>query len=94
MYSRINPEGVWYESRRCAVVVARRHARRAWLVATHVRGFMRQRNSRDAESSVLRGAIMAASSQGGLFECGTDDAVVANLTPLARPGVPIVACSK
>lgn len=39
------------------------------------------------------GAIMAASSEGGLFEYGTDDAVVANLTALARAGVPIVAGS-
>ena len=31
-----------------------------------------------------RGAIIAASSEGGLFEYGTDDAVVANLTALAR----------
>jgi hypothetical protein len=40
-----------------------------------------------------RGAIIAASSEGGLFEYGTDDAVVANLTALARAGVPIVAGS-
>src|SRR6266550_4569075 len=39
------------------------------------------------------GAIIAASSEGGLFEYGTDDAVVANLTALARAGVPIVAGS-
>jgi hypothetical protein len=39
------------------------------------------------------GAIMAASSEGGLFEYGTDDAVVANLTALARAGVPILAGS-
>src|SRR5215470_9611936 len=40
-----------------------------------------------------RSAIIAASSEGGLFEYGTDDAVVANLTALARAGVPIVAGS-
>ena len=40
-----------------------------------------------------RGAIIAASSEGGLFEYGTDDAVVANLTVLAQAGVPIVAGS-
>ncbi len=40
-----------------------------------------------------RGAIIAASTEGGLFEYGTDDAVVANLTVLARAGVPIVAGS-
>ena len=40
-----------------------------------------------------RGAIIAASSEGGLFEYGTDAAVVANLTALARAGVPIVAGS-
>ena len=40
-----------------------------------------------------RGAIVAASSEGGLFEYGTDDAIVANLTVLARAGVPIVAGS-
>jgi hypothetical protein len=37
--------------------------------------------------------IIAASSEGGLFEYGTDDAVVANLTAFARAGVPIVAGS-
>jgi len=40
-----------------------------------------------------RRAIIAASSEGGLFEYGTDDAIVANLTALARAGVPIVAGS-
>jgi hypothetical protein len=40
-----------------------------------------------------RGAIIAVSSEGGLFEYGTDDAVVANLAALARAGVPIVAGS-
>jgi hypothetical protein len=40
-----------------------------------------------------RGALIAASSEGGLFEYGTDDAVVANLTALARAGVPIVSGS-
>jgi hypothetical protein len=40
-----------------------------------------------------RGGIIAASSEGGLFEYGTDDAVVGNLTELARGGVPIVAGS-
>ena len=40
-----------------------------------------------------RGAIIAASSEGGLFEYGTDEAVVANLTALARAGVPMVAGS-
>ena len=40
-----------------------------------------------------RGAIIAASSEGGLFEYGSDDAVVANLTELARVRVPIVAGS-
>ena len=40
-----------------------------------------------------RGAIVAASSEGGLFEYGTDDAIVANLTVLARADVPVVAGS-
>ena len=40
-----------------------------------------------------RGAIVAASSEGGLFEYGDDDAIVANLTALARAGVPMVAGS-
>jgi hypothetical protein len=40
-----------------------------------------------------RGAIIAASSEGGLFEYGTDDAIVANLTALARAGVRIIAGS-
>jgi hypothetical protein len=40
-----------------------------------------------------RGAIVAASSEGGLFEYGSDDAVVANLAALAHAGVPIVAGS-
>jgi hypothetical protein len=39
------------------------------------------------------GAIIAASSEGGLFEYGTDDAIIANLTALARARVPIVAGS-
>jgi hypothetical protein len=39
------------------------------------------------------GAIIAASSEGGLFEYAADDAVVANLTAFARAGVPIVAGS-
>ena len=41
----------------------------------------------------LAGAVIAASSEGGLFEYGTDDAIVANLTALAHAGVPIVAGS-
>jgi hypothetical protein len=40
-----------------------------------------------------RGANIAASSEGGLFEYGADEAVVANLTALARAGAPIVAGS-
>jgi hypothetical protein len=44
-------------------------------------------------SLAAHGAIIAASSEGGLFEYGTDDAVVANLTAFARAGVPIVAGS-
>src|SRR5262249_12130762 len=44
-------------------------------------------------SLAARGAIIAASSEGGLFEYGTDEAVVANLTALARAGVAIVAGS-
>ena len=40
-----------------------------------------------------QGGIIAASSEGGLFDYGNDDAVVANLTALARAGVPIVAGS-
>jgi hypothetical protein len=42
---------------------------------------------------ITPGTIVAASSEGGLFEYGTDDVVVANLTALARAGVPIVAGS-
>jgi len=40
-----------------------------------------------------RDNLIAASSEGGLFEYGTDDAVVANLVALAGAGVPIVAGS-
>ena len=40
-----------------------------------------------------RGAIVAASSEGGLFEYGTDEAIVANLTALAQSRVAIVAGS-
>jgi hypothetical protein len=40
-----------------------------------------------------QGGIIAASSEGGLFDYGTDAAIVANLTTLARAGVPIVAGS-
>jgi hypothetical protein len=39
------------------------------------------------------GTIIVASSEGGLFEYATDDAVVANLTALVRAGVSIVAGS-
>jgi hypothetical protein len=45
------------------------------------------------DSLAARGAVIAASSEGGLFEYGNDDAVVANLTALAQAGVPIVAGS-
>lgn len=38
-------------------------------------------------------AILAASSEGGLFEYGADQAIVANLTTLAAAGVEIVAGS-
>jgi hypothetical protein len=40
-----------------------------------------------------RGCVIAASSEGGLFEYGTDDAIVTNLTALAQGGVQIVAGS-
>jgi hypothetical protein len=40
-----------------------------------------------------RDVIFAASSEGGLFDYGSDDAIVANLHALARAGVPIVAGS-
>lgn len=39
------------------------------------------------------GAIMAASSEGGLFEYGTDEAITANLAVLSRARVPLVAGS-
>ena len=38
--------------------------------------------------------IIAASSEGGLFEYGTDDAIIANLTALARAGVPVTSSSE
>lgn len=41
----------------------------------------------------LRGAITAASSEGGLFEYGSDDAIVANLAALREGGVAHVAGS-
>ena len=41
----------------------------------------------------VRSAIIAASSEGGLFEYGTDDAIVANLSALAHSRVAIVAGS-
>jgi hypothetical protein len=37
--------------------------------------------------------FIATSSEGGLFEYGTGDAIVDNLTALAKAGVPIVAGS-
>ena len=40
-----------------------------------------------------RGAVVAASSEGGLFEYGSDDAIVANLTALRDSGVEFVAGS-
>lgn len=49
--------------------------------------------ARRLDDLAARGAIIAASSEGGLFEYGTDDAIVANLTALAPAGVPIVAGS-
>jgi hypothetical protein len=45
------------------------------------------------EDLAARGAVVAASSEGGLFEYGSDDAIVANLAALARAGVAIVAGS-
>jgi hypothetical protein len=60
---------------------------------THTTGTTPRRLVRLLAGLVARGAIIAASSEGGLFEYGTDDAVVANLTALARAGVPIVAGS-
>ncbi|AMN42225.1 hypothetical protein [Rhodoplanes sp. Z2-YC6860] len=41
----------------------------------------------------MRGAVVAASSEGGLFEYGSDDAIVTNLTSLRQGGVAIVAGS-
>jgi hypothetical protein len=49
--------------------------------------------ARLASGLAARGAIIAASSEGGLFEYGTDDAIIANLTALARADVPIVSGS-
>jgi hypothetical protein len=51
------------------------------------------RLARLVDGLAAEGAIIAASSEGGLFEYGTDEAVVANLAALARGGVPIVAGS-
>jgi len=39
------------------------------------------------------GAVVAASSEGGLFEYGSDDAIVTNLATLRQGGVAIVAGS-
>jgi len=41
----------------------------------------------------VRGAVTVASSEGGLFEYGSDDAIVANLTTLREGGVEFVAGS-
>jgi hypothetical protein len=41
----------------------------------------------------LHGAVTAASSEGGLFEYGSDEAIVANLTALREGGVEYVAGS-
>jgi hypothetical protein len=41
----------------------------------------------------LRGAVTAASSEGGLFEYGSDDAIVANLAALREFSIQIVAGS-
>ena len=49
--------------------------------------------ARELSGLAARGAIIAASSEGGLFEYGTDGVIVANLTALAQAGVPIVAGS-
>jgi len=45
---------------------------------------------RDAQAA---GAVVAASSEGGLFEYGSDDAIVANLAALRAAGAGIVAGS-
>jgi hypothetical protein len=37
-----------------------------------------------------RGSVLAASSEGGLFEYGSDEAIVANLEALAAPGASMV----
>ena len=60
---------------------------------TPTTGTIPRRSRACSPASPGRGAIIAASSEGGLFEYGTDDAVVATLTALARAGVPIVAGS-
>jgi hypothetical protein len=49
--------------------------------------------ARELSGLTARGAIIAASSEGGLFEYGTDGVIVANLTALAQANVPIVAGS-
>lgn len=46
-----------------------------------------------AEELARRGAVTAASSEGGLFEYGSDDAIRANLAMLAQARVPLVAGS-
>jgi hypothetical protein len=62
-----------------------RHRPYDWNDTAALRSFLAER--------AQQGAIMAASSEGGLFEYGGDDAIVANLTVLREASVEIVAGS-
>ena len=54
---------------------------------------IQQYSFRSSRNRGRDGAIVAASSEGGLFEYGSDEAIVANLRGLSGGGVSLVAGS-
>jgi len=65
--------------------VAFRHRHYDWNETASLAALLRDLNA--------SGAVVAASSEGGLFEYGSDDAIVANLTALRVANVRVVAGS-
>jgi hypothetical protein len=65
--------------------IAFRHRHCDWNEPASLEALLRETNA--------AGAIVAASSEGGLFEYGSDEAIIGNLTALHRAGVRFVAGS-
>jgi hypothetical protein len=65
--------------------VAFRHRHYDWNETASLAALLRDLNA--------SGAVVAASSEGGLFEYGSDDAIVANLSALRAANVKVVAGS-